>query len=69
MVEEITVRIVSKPKGEPPEFEVGYYDLDRKDQKGYIRTTKYGTEVEMRTLLAACGVPDGKVDRLFFEAR
>jgi hypothetical protein len=69
MIEKVTFRIASKPKGEPPIFELGYYDLDMKDNKNYFRTTKYGTEVEMRTLLAACGLSDGEIDRLFYEAR
>ena len=32
-------------------FVVGFFDAQKKGQKGYLRTTKYGTETQMRQLL------------------
>ena len=49
-------------------FVVGFFDPQRKGQKGYLRTTKYGTETKMRVFLKLCGVSALEIDRLFAAA-
>jgi hypothetical protein len=63
MIEKVTLRISGND--EPPLFEVGYVDLERKGQKNYFWTTKYGTETKMRIFLKLCGVSAPEIDRLF----
>ena len=50
-------------------FAVGYFDPDKKHQKGYLQTTKYGSETEVRELLKSSGVPDAEIDQLFERAK
>jgi len=50
-------------------FMLGYFDSEKKDQKGYFRTTKYGSEPLMRKLLESLGIPDAEVDQLFEAAK
>jgi hypothetical protein len=50
-------------------FEVGYFDLEITDQKGYCWTTNYGNETELRELLQSCGVPDAEIDQHFETAK
>lgn len=50
-------------------FMLGYFDSEKKDQKGYLRTTKYGAEPLMRKLLESLGIPDAEVDQLFEAAK
>ena len=50
-------------------FVVGYFDPDKKHQKGYLQTTKYGSETEVRELLKSSGVPDAEIDQLFERAK
>jgi len=66
MIEKVTVRISGYD--EPPMFEVGYVDIERKGQKDYFWTTKYGTETKMRVFLKLCGVSALEIDRLFAAA-
>jgi hypothetical protein len=67
MIEQITVRMADKEY--PTFFEVGFVDLDKKKQKNYFRTTRYGTELELRPLLYECGVAAPKIDYLFTIAK
>ena len=48
-------------------FVVGYFVSEKKHQKGYWQTTKYGSETEVRELLKSSGVPDAQIDQLFQE--
>lgn len=50
-------------------FVVGYVDSDKRDEKGYWRTTKYGSETEVRELLRSSGVPNAEIDLLFDRAK
>ena len=50
-------------------FVVGFFDAQKKRQKGYLRTTKYGTETQMRQLLKLSGIPDAEIDQLFDRAK
>ena len=50
-------------------FMLGYFDSEKKDQKGYFRTTKYGSESPIRELLKSLGISDAEVDQLFEAAK
>lgn len=50
-------------------FMLGYFDSDKKDQQGYFRTTKYGSESPIRELLKSLGISDAEVDQLFEAAK
>ena len=67
MIENVTVQ--KARSYEPPVFEVEFFDLEKKGQKGYFRTIKYGNETEMRELLKSCGVPAAEIDHLFEAAK
>lgn len=63
MVRDVSVR---KASGDhPPLFEVGYYDLERADETGYLRTTKYGNEAAMKAVLVSVGVSSEEIDEHF----
>lgn len=68
MIENVTVRI-ARQDDEPTLFEVGYSDLENSGNQGRVRTTKFGTEVQMRQLLQSCGVPNATIDELFYNAK
>jgi hypothetical protein len=67
MIEKVTIRKASSD--EPPLFEVAYFDTEKKDEKGYFRTTKYGTEPQMRELLKSCGILEAEIDDYFEAAK
>ena len=67
MIENVTVRKATSD--EPPLFEVGYFDLETTDKKGYCWTTNYGNETQLRELLKSCGVPDPEIDEHFETAK
>ncbi|MGA2098877.1 MAG: hypothetical protein ABSH39_21510 [Candidatus Acidiferrum sp.] len=67
MIEQITLRMADKEY--PTFFELGFFDLDKKEQKHYFRTTRYGTEVELRPLLHEHGVAAPKIEYLFTIAK
>lgn len=51
----------------PQKFELWLTDpKNRKD--GYMFTTKYGTEPEVRAMLKEAGVPEADIDKLFRQA-
>ena len=50
-------------------FVVGFFDSEKKGQRGYLQTTKYGTEIQVRELLKQCGVTDPEIDQLFERAK
>jgi hypothetical protein len=51
----------------PQQFELWLTDPKNK-KDGYLFTTKYGTEPEVRTMLKEAGVPEADIDRLFRQA-
>jgi hypothetical protein len=41
---------------------------DKENEKeGYVMTTHYGTEPELRARLKDAGMPDGDIERLFLQ--
>ena len=62
MIEDVTVLRATMGKSL---FVVGYFDPERKNQKGYFRTTKYGSETQVRALLKSRGVSDAEIDQIF----
>ena len=67
MIENVTIRKASIGS-QPLLFEVGYVDIQKKHDNSYFRTTRYGTEAQMRELLRSYGVPDADIDQLFENA-
>jgi hypothetical protein len=67
MIRNVTIRKASSD--DPPLFEVAYFDIEKKEEEGYSRTTKYGTEPLMRELLKSCGVLDAEIDDYFETAK
>jgi hypothetical protein len=67
MISKLTVQRATNE--EPPQFEVGYFDHEKKRHKGYLRTKKHGTERKMRLLLESFGVSDEEVDKFFSDAK
>ena len=67
MIRDVKIRKASSDH--PPLFEVGYFDLERADETGYFRTTKYGTEAAMRALLVSVGVSSDEIDKYFEMAK
>ena len=63
MIRDVKIRKASSDH--PPLFEIGYFDLERADEAGYSRTTKYGTEAAMRALLVSAGVSSEEIDEYF----
>jgi hypothetical protein len=63
MIRDVKIRKASSDH--PALFEVGYFDLERADEAGYVRTTKYGTEAAMRALLVSVGVSNEEIDEYF----
>jgi hypothetical protein len=53
---------------DPQEFVLVLEDLENK-KSGYIWTTEYGTEPEVRAILKNGGKPEPKVDALFNHAQ
>ena len=54
---------------QPQQFQLTYKDLEKENQKGYLLTTKYGTEEQLRDVLASCDVPEGEIDGYFARAQ
>jgi hypothetical protein len=52
---------------EPEEFELRLRDTEN-TKSGYVMTTKYGTEAELREGLKEVGMPDADINRLFLQA-
>jgi len=67
MIENVIVRQANSD--EPPLFEVEYFDLEQKDHEFYLRTTRYGSETEVRDLMKSGGVPDAEIDQHFERAK
>jgi len=67
MIRNVTIRKASSD--DPPLFEVAYFDTEKKEEEGYSRTTKYGTEPLMRELLKSYGVLDSEIDDYFQTAK
>ena len=67
MIENVTIRKTSGD--DPPLYEVAYFDTEKKNEKGNLRTTKYGTEPQMRELLKSCGIADAEIDEYFETAK
>jgi len=66
----ISVLTVLKASAHDPlQFEVGYFDHAKKNDRGYFRTTRCGNETQMRALLASFGVSDDEIDDLFANAK
>lgn len=53
---------------DPPQFELIYFDLEKKDHKGYVMSTSYATEAEFRKMLAEIGVDEARINQLFADA-
>jgi hypothetical protein len=51
----------------PQNFELWLTDPKNK-KDGYMFTTKYGTEPEVREMLEEAGVPEADIDKLFRQA-
>lgn len=51
---------------EPQEFEIRLNDKEN-TKEGYVMTTAYGTESELRARLKSAGMHDGDIERLFRE--
>ncbi len=49
---------------EPQEFEIRLRDKEN-TKEGYVMTTDYGTEPELRARLKDAGMQDGDIERLF----
>jgi len=57
------------PRTEPEqEYELRLRDKEN-NRPGYIQTTEYGTEVEVRTMLKDGGMTDAQIDVLFATAK
>jgi hypothetical protein len=52
---------------EPQEFEIQLRDKENV-KEGYVMTTNYSTEPELRSRLKDAGMPDGDIERLFSQA-
>jgi hypothetical protein len=66
MIQIIGVRIAGTEH--PQQFELAYRDLERATDRGYLVTTKYGTEFVLRSALKDCGVAESVIDALFQNA-
>ena len=66
MIQIIGVRIVGTEH--PHQFELAYKDLEKATDKGYLVTTKYGTESMLRAALEDCEVAESVIDALFQNA-
>ena len=66
MIQTIGVRIVGTEH--PQQFELAYKDFEKATDKGYLVTTKYGTESVLRTAMKDCGVAEAVIDALFQNA-
>ena len=62
----IGVRIVGTEHRQ--KFELACKDFEKVTDKGYLITTKYGTESVLRTTLKNCGVAESVIDALFQNA-
>ena len=61
--------VLRSSNGEPPEFEVGYFEYGKKGGRAYRRMTNHGDETQMRALLKSFGVSDDEIDALFANAK
>jgi hypothetical protein len=66
MIQIIGVRIVGDEH--PRQFELAYKDFEKTTAKGYLITTKYGTESVLRRTLKDCAVNESVIDALFQNA-
>jgi hypothetical protein len=66
MIQILGVRIVGTEH--PQQFELGYKDFEQDTGKGYLVTTKHGTEPVLRAALQGCGVAESVIDALFQNA-
>jgi hypothetical protein len=51
----------------PQKFELWLTD-PKNEKDGYLFTTKYGTEPEVRAILKEAGLPEAAIDKLFGQA-
>ena len=66
MYQVLGIRKTAKTKPEQ-EFELRLRDKEN-TKPGYLHTTEYGTEAEVRTMLKDGGMPDAQIDILFAQA-
>jgi len=61
------LRLAKIAKTDPQEYELRLYD-SRKEQLGYVGTTHYGTENELRVILEVIGMSKMTIGLLFTRA-
>ena len=68
--EAATVKVLDLRKlanTEPQRYELCFYDT-AEQTRGYVQTTRYGTEAEIREMLKRGGMPEGRIDFHFLRA-